>query len=47
MLRTEKWLADEYAFMSLRQAGVQFYYRHLDQREAMEQVAELLEAAGV
>ena len=47
VLRTEKWLADEYAFMSLRQAGVQFYYRHLDQREAMEQVAELLEAAGV
>ncbi len=47
VLRTEKWLADEYAFMSLRQAGVQFYYRHLDQRGGMEQVAELLEAGSV
>jgi len=47
VLRTEEWLADEYAFMSLRQAGVQFYYRHLDQRGGMEQVAELLEAASV
>ena len=47
VLRTDSWLQDEFAFMSLRQAGVQFFYRHLDGRDPEEQVAELLGAAGV
>lgn len=47
VLRTEKWLQEEYVFMSLRQAGIQFFYRHLDQRDPEVQIARLLEAAGV
>ncbi|RJG17355.1 hypothetical protein D4A39_11565 [Alcanivorax profundi] len=47
VLRTESWLQDEFAFMSLRQAGVQFFYRHLDGRDPEQQVSELLGAAGV
>tara|TARA_Y100001934_G_scaffold263235_1_gene338722 strand:+ start:934 stop:2295 length:1362 start_codon:yes stop_codon:yes gene_type:complete len=47
VLRTEKWLQEDYAFFSLRQAGVKYYYRFLDEREPVEQLAELLEVAGV
>lgn len=47
VLRTDSWLQDEFAFMSLRQAGVRFFYRHLDERDPEVQVAELLGAAGV
>lgn len=47
IMRTDNWLQDEFAFMSLRQAGVQFFYRHMDGRDAETQLAELLEAAGV
>ncbi len=47
VLRTEQWLQEEFAFLSLRQAGVQFFYRHMDERPAETQVQELLEAGGV
>lgn len=47
VLRIENWLQEEYAFMSLRQAGVEFFYRHLDSRAPEQQLAEFLEAAGV
>ncbi|MGB2246406.1 MAG: PelD GGDEF domain-containing protein [Alcanivorax sediminis] len=47
VLRTEQWLQDEFAFMSLRQAGVRFFYRHMDTRSTEVQLAELLEAGGV
>lgn len=47
VLRTEQWLEDEFAFMSLRQAGVQFFYRHMDSRPTETQLGEFLEAAGV
>ena len=47
VLRTESWLQDEFAFQSLRQAGVQFFYRHMDGRAPESQLAELLEAVGV
>ena len=46
VLRTEQWLEDEFAFMSLRQAGVQFFYRHMDTRPTEIQLGELLEAGG-
>lgn len=47
VLRTEQWLQEEFAFMSLRQAGVRFFYRHMDTRPTEVQLAELLEAGGV
>ncbi|MCK0152888.1 PelD GGDEF domain-containing protein [Alcanivorax sp. S6407] len=47
VLRTEQWLQDEFAFISLRQAGVQFFYRHMDTRPTNIQLVELLEAGGV
>ncbi|EKF75605.1 hypothetical protein A11A3_02002 [Alcanivorax hongdengensis A-11-3] len=47
VLRIEKWLEDDYAYMSLRQAGVNFFYRYLDNRVPEEQVAEILGAVDV
>lgn len=47
VLRTEKWLQEEFAFMSLRQAGVRFFYRHMDTRAPEVQLGELLEAGRV
>lgn len=46
LLRTEQWLQDEFAFMSLRQAGVKFFYRHMDARDTELQLSELLEAGS-
>ncbi len=46
VLRTEKWLQEDYAFFSLRQAGVKYYYRFLDERSPGDQLQELLEVAG-
>ncbi|MCG8392887.1 MAG: PelD GGDEF domain-containing protein [Pseudomonadales bacterium] len=47
VLRTEKWLQEDYAFMSLRQAGVQFFYRFLGEHPPQDQVKTLLEVSGV
>ena len=47
VLRTEKWLQEDYAFFSLRQAGVKYYHRLLGERDPGDQLRELLEVAGV
>ena len=47
VLRTEQWLQDDFAFFSLRQAGVKYFHRLLDERDPADQLNELLGVAGV
>lgn len=44
VMRTEQWLQDEYAFMSLAQAGIRFVHASLTGQPVEQQLQELIEA---